>query len=95
VGAAVQKAAGAPPGSPRGAEAIIAPQLQELRARGYADEEIAEARKAYSKYFDRYEYVWNEFLKASPATFDKLDDDLERQLAAIEARHQAAKGATK
>lgn len=95
VGAAVQKATGAPPAQPRDAASIYATQLAQLRDQGYGGEEIAEAHRAYEKHLKGYEYWWNQYLEANPKVFDKLDDDLERQLAAIEARHQAAKDATK
>ena len=87
------KGAGAAGVPPRDAAAIYAPQLAELAGRGYDENEMSEARVAYTAYLKDYEYWWNSFLDTHHASLDGVDKNLTDRLAALAARHAARSGA--
>ena len=85
-----RRSAGAPPTDPA---VIYAPQLEELAARGYDDAELSEARVAYAEYLKGYGKWVNEYIDMQRATFDQIDEKLEKKLADLDARHRARDGA--
>ena len=67
---------------------VCAPELQELKDKGYDDAELAEARQCYADYLNGYANWWTEFLDTYSKNLDLHDQKLQKRLEALAARHE-------
>lgn len=74
------------------AATLYAPQLDELRIKGYGDAEMAEAGQVYADYFKGYAYWWDQFLDANKVNIDGIESKREKRLSALDETFRARTG---
>src|SRR5262245_59384588 len=92
VGFAAKSARPARRGSSTDPAVVCAPELQELKDKGYDDAEMAEAKQSYADWLKGYEYWWTEFLDNQRKNLDIHDKKLDKRLDALAARHAQRAG---
>jgi hypothetical protein len=71
---------------------VCAPELKELKDKGYDDGEMAEAKESYAVWLQGYERWWTEFLDVQSKNLDLHDKKLEKRLDALSKRHAERAG---
>jgi hypothetical protein len=74
------------------AATVYAPQLEELRLKGYDEAEMTEARQTYTTYFNGYAYWWGQFLDGHKANVDDIEDKREKRLETLELKFRERTG---
>lgn len=89
VGYLARDAQSPPPSRPYAVETVFRGQLDDLAARGYSEDELAEARRHYAGYLDEYQVWWDQFVDVHVDNLDRIDARLTKHLEELDARHRA------
>lgn len=71
---------------PHSVDYVYGDQLASLRAAGYSDEELDEARTIYREYYEAYERWWTTFMDTHRGNFEQVDARLEERLTELQLR---------
>ena len=83
---------GAPP--QQSVETIYYQQFQDLRAAGYNEAELTEARTIYGDYLKDYRRWWDQVLESMPDTVGAIDDRLHEKLNKLDLDVKRRRGET-
>jgi len=71
---------------------VCAPELKDLKEKGYDDAEMTEAKQSYADWLAGYERMWNDFLDTFSKNLDIHDAKLDKRLEALSKRHAERAG---